>query len=759
MKKIKLILFFIIVFGSGLFAQNFYDINTINDIEITFEESNWDYLLDELAAAGDEERLIGSVTINGQFFDSVGVRYKGNSSYNANQIKNPLNIKLDYIFNDQEIEGYGTIKLANVYRDPSFVREVLSYEIARNYMPAGQSNFANVYINGQHLGLYTSDQDVDKFFMRTNFQSDENARIKGEISGNLPPGQMGGVWEYFGSDSSLYYSKYALESDFGWQELVWFLDTLNNYTSEVDLVLNIDRHLWFLAFENMLVNLDGPINNPQNYYMYKDDAGRFNPIPWDLNESFGVFTMLQTQGPLSTTQLQQLDPFVNLYESEYPIIGKILSNTTYRKMYVAHMKTMLEEQFSNSAYEQRALEIQNIIDSDVQADNNKFYTYNDFNNNLYNSIGGGPQAIVGIVQLMDARADYLSGLAEFQLEGPEIVSASHSPEQVSPQSEVWFTTEVNNAGQVWLATQSSLSSPFVKKLMYDDGAHEDGAAGDGVYGVNLTVGSTSLKYYIYAENENASAFLPARAEYEFFEINITGSLVINEFMADNESTVADQDGDYDDWIELFNNSPETINLSGYHMSDDATNPGLWAFPDTTIAAGEYLIVWADKDEDQEGLHADLKLSASGETLVLSDPNLNLLDQVNFGQQKADTTTGRFANGTGEFIEMLPSFGSQNTNFLMGITDVEKDTNLFTLKQNYPNPFTNSTNIEFELTQSSYVTLTISDLYSNTVEVLVSETLNAGNYRYQLDASGLAAGLYLYQLKVGNQLLVRKMALN
>lgn len=759
MKKIKLILFFIIVFGSGLFAQNFYDINTINDIEITFEESNWDYLLDELAAAGDEERLIGSVTINGQFFDSVGVRYKGNSSYNANQIKNPLNIKLDYIFNDQEIEGYGTIKLANVYRDPSFVREVLSYEIARNYMPAGQSNFANVYINGQHLGLYTSDQDVDKFFMRTNFQSDENARIKGEISGNSPPGQMGGVWEYFGSDSSLYYSKYALESDFGWQELVWFIDTLNNFTSDVDQVLNIDRHLWFLAFENMLVNLDGPINNPQNYYMYKDDAGRFNPIPWDLNESFGVFTMLQTQGPLSTTQLQQLDPFVNLYESEYPIIGKILSNTTYRKMYVAHMKTMLEEQFSNSAYEQRALEIQNIIDSDVQADNNKFYTYNDFNNNLYNSIGGGPQAIVGIVQLMDARADYLSGLAEFQLEGPEIVSASHSPEQVSPQSEVWFTTEVNNAGQVWLATQSSLNTPFVKKLMYDDGAHEDGAAGDGVFGVNLTVGSTSLKYYIYAENEDASAFLPARAEYEFFEINITGSLVINEFMADNESTVTDQDGDYDDWIELYNNGSETINLGGYYLSDDATEPDLWAFPDTTIAVGEYIIVWADKDEDQEGLHADLKLSASGETIVLSDPNLNLIDQVNFGQQKADTTTGRFANGTGDFIEMLPTFGTENTDLLTGINDLAQDANLFILKQNYPNPFSNSTNIEFEITKSSFVTLTISNMYGNPIQVLVSETLKAGNYRYQWNASGLAAGLYLYQLEVDNQVIVRKMALN
>lgn len=178
-------LFLILIFGltSTVFSQSFYDINTINTIEVTFEESNWDYLLDQLVSNGEEERLMGSVTINGQVFDSVGVRYKGNSSYNANQVKNPLNIKLDYTIDDQKIEGYGTLKLANVFKDPSFVREALSYEIARNYFPASEANYANVYINGTHLGLYTSVQSVDKFFMRTHLGSDEGARLKGEITG------------------------------------------------------------------------------------------------------------------------------------------------------------------------------------------------------------------------------------------------------------------------------------------------------------------------------------------------------------------------------------------------------------------------------------------------------------------------------------------------------------------------------------------------------------------------------------------------
>jgi spore coat protein CotH len=142
----------------------FYNINIINNIDIIFERDNWDRTLDQLYAAGEEERLVGTALINGVRFDSVGVRYKGNSSYRANQIKNPLNIKLDHIISDQTLDGYGTLKLANAFKDPSFVREVLSYEIARKYLPASKANFAKVSINGTYLGLYTSVQSVDTFF-------------------------------------------------------------------------------------------------------------------------------------------------------------------------------------------------------------------------------------------------------------------------------------------------------------------------------------------------------------------------------------------------------------------------------------------------------------------------------------------------------------------------------------------------------------------------------------------------------------------
>jgi len=315
-------------------------------------------------------------------------------------------------------------------------------------------------------------------------------------------------------------------------------------------------------------------------------------------------------------------------------------------------------------------------------------------------------------------------------------------------------------GNVFLAYRQNNFDTFEKIEMYDDGNHEDGQAGDGVFGVSIIAGSRDIQFYIYAENSESVAFLPVRAEYEFYNVTVSvtaGDLVINEFMADNENTVTDQDGEYDDWIELYNNSDEDINLEGYYLSDDGLEPDKWMFPDTAILAHDYLIIWADKDEEQEGLHADIKLSADGEMVVLSDNNLVLLDEVSFGPQKPDTTTGRYPNGTGDFVEMLPTFGAENTDLIISygedimVADAE-----FTLEQNRPNPFHTNTNIDFSIRENNEVTLHIMNSQGRIIETLVSGKLMAGDYSYSWSADRFPKGLYFYALTVGGQVQVKKM---
>lgn len=144
-------------------------------------------------------------------------------------------------------------------------------------------------------------------------------------------------------------------------------------------------------------------------------------------------------------------------------------------------------------------------------------------------------------------------------------------------------------------------------------------------------------------------------------------VVINELMADNDNTVPDPQGDYDDWLELYNRTDNPIMLTGMYLSDKEDNPTKWRFPEgTEIPANGFLIVWLDEDHNDETateeLHANFKLSKSGETVLLVDTDANgnqVLDSVTFGEQEADVAYGRIPNGTGEFETVVATPGAAN----------------------------------------------------------------------------------------------------
>ena len=145
------------------------------------------------------------------------------------------------------------------------------------------------------------------------------------------------------------------------------------------------------------------------------------------------------------------------------------------------------------------------------------------------------------------------------------------------------------------------------------------------------------------------------------------SVVINELMADNDNVIADPQGDYDDWLELYNRTDSAVLLTGMYLSDKKDNLTKWEFPENTeIPANGYLIVWLDEDHDDEnateGLHANFKLSKSGETVTLVgiDANGNqVLDSVTFEEQETDVALGRLPDGTGDFQVVQATPGAQN----------------------------------------------------------------------------------------------------
>jgi hypothetical protein len=137
-------------------------------------------------------------------------------------------------------------------------------------------------------------------------------------------------------------------------------------------------------------------------------------------------------------------------------------------------------------------------------------------------------------------------------------------------------------------------------------------------------------------------------------------------MPNNTLTAADQDGEYNDWVELYNTSNSSINLQGYFLSDRRSEPTKFQFPYVSIAANDYLIIWVDKDSLQTGLHTNFKLSASSEQVYFFSPDTNLIDYVHFYNMQADESIARTKDGNGPFEVTNSSYNSTNGNKPAGI---------------------------------------------------------------------------------------------
>lgn len=128
-------------------------------------------------------------------------------------------------------------------------------------------------------------------------------------------------------------------------------------------------------------------------------------------------------------------------------------------------------------------------------------------------------------------------------------------------------------------------------------------------------------------------------------------LIINEFLAKNNACCTDENGEYDDWVEIYNRTDAPINIGGMYFSDRQDDPDPYKIPKTdasmtTVPTDRYLVLWCDGQPEQGILHLDLKLSGDGESVVLIDKDgITIIDSYTFGPQTSDVSMGR--NGSGD----------------------------------------------------------------------------------------------------------------
>jgi hypothetical protein len=648
-------------------TDGLFDPTLLRTISLTFAQTNWQSLLTNSHLTGSNVLASMLVLDNGATNFGVGVRYKGNTSYFLAAEKKSLNIDLNYTNPAARLMGYETVNLNNAAGDETMMREPLYFNVMRNYAVCPKASLVKLLINGAYWGVYSFVQQEDDDLIKEWFPSNDGDRWQAPNVGTGPGGfaSSNSALSYLGTNVATYMANYGLKKQNSvdpWTNLIHAIDVLNNAPTNqlrdsLEDVLAVDRWLWFLAIENIFVDDDSYFNKGADYgFYFEPESGRIHPVEHDGNEAF-------------FTPEVSLSPIQGDVAPNRPLLNRLLGVAELRQRYLAHMRTVLWEFFNPTVLSPLIDRYSALSVADIMADTKKDFSMGSYTNGLNT-----------LRSFVKTRSSFLATDIELRLVPPTIgvVNAPAPPPTAGQTPFVTARVLANGTdglSSVWLYHRSRHYGRFTAAQMFDDGAHGDGAAGDGVFGAATTnhPAGTKVRFYVEARSGNAAktaAFSPARAEQETYTYRVALAtatntpVVISEFMASNTTTLADPQGDFDDWIELHNLTNSEVDLTGRYLSDEPGNPRKWQFPPgTRIAPDGYLLIWADEDGSATvGLHASFKLAASGEQIFLTDTDANfnaVLDSITFGPQATDRSYGRSAADADVWTAMNPTPGAAN----------------------------------------------------------------------------------------------------
>ena len=650
-------------------SPSLYDAKTLRTLYLRFHHEDWSEQMNAFYRTDIE--VPADLIVDGKVYPGVGVHFRGTSSYfTVRSDKKSFNIAVDYGKDGQRLYGYKTLNLLNGHVDASFLREVLYNRIARDYVPAMKTNLVKLVINGENWGVYINLQQYNKDFLAEQFGT------KGGVRWKVGPGR-GGALIYAGDDPAAYQETYQLKTnnvEAPWEGLIALCKMLDETTSDAELtenlpsLLNIDQVLWQLAVSNVFMDDDGYIHKGGDYAIYQDVTGRFHLIPHDNNESLR-FGREGRGGPggggpggWSWGDLENgmASPVAHEGNAARPLIHRLLSNPEWRARYLAHVRTVVDERLDWEVLGPIVNEYQELIDAEVQQDDKKLYGYEDF----------ATRTPADLERFVTQRREYLRNHPELNKPSPKIttveIGSGTSPVANQPVSVKATLDKSLAADSVFLYYSIDRYAVFNQVKMTEE---KDSFVG---YIPAFPV-NTIVYYYVEAnavKTHGTTAFSPARAEQgaAHYRVGVPvvkeSPIVINELMAFNTKSLADPQGQYEDWLELHNLSNNTLNLTGMYLTDNIDNLKKWAFPEnTTIPAHGYLLVWLDEDgKAKAGLHANFKLSRNGETVMLVDTDTHdnqVLDTVAFEKQEKDVALGRWPNGSGKLKQVQTTPGKEN----------------------------------------------------------------------------------------------------
>lgn len=623
-------------------------------IDILIHPDSLEWIYDHVES--DHEFPATFIFNNGTVHDTVGeigFRLRGNTSRYSK--KKSFKVSFNTFHSGRKYYGVEKMNLNGEHNDPSIIRSKICWDMLREMdVPAPYANHVEVYINGDYYGLYINVEHIDEEFALSRF---------GNNGGNLYKCLWPADLTYLGSNPDNYkfmagdrraYELTINEETDDYTDLRDFIQMLHStpgddFKCKIDQLFNVYDYLKIMAFDIITANWDGYIYNKNNFYLYHNtQTGKFEYIPYDLDNTFGIDWFNIDWG---VRNIYQWGP-----SESRPLFDRLMAIPEFRNQFSYYVKYMLDSVFNPDLLYPRIDQIKQgilkyVID-DPYYPQDYGYTFGDFLNSYNQPLGGHVK--YGLKPFIQTRYD--AALAQLIL--PDMVPVIKYIRCTGSglnQPVIFQTFAEDDGGLSYVRVIFSVSGGDQQEIeLLDDGMHDDGAAGDHLWGNRMDGYSepTTISYQIKAMDHTMhSSLLPCIPFVAEIGSLLSQRIVVNEFMAANQSTIKDEYGQADDWIELYNAGDEPVWVGDMYLSDNMGNPAKWMLPDRTLLPGEFLLIWADDTPAQGETHTNYKLAKEGEEIGIFGNEASayaLMDSITFGPQSDDVSYGRIVDGAVEW---------------------------------------------------------------------------------------------------------------
>ena len=697
---------------------------------------------------------------------NIGFRLRGNTSRDSQ--KKSFKVSFNTFEKGREYRGLDKMNLNGEHNDPSIIRSKLSWDIFRKIdLPAPRANHVKLYINDEYFGLYINVEHIDNEFVQDRFGTDA-----GNLYKCLYPADLSYIsdnpndykWSPDWADRRTYDLKTNTEEDdySDLASLIGFMEnsSLSEFEKKIEGYLNVDGVLRWMAVDILTGNWDNYWFNQNNFYLYNNPVThQFEFIPYDYDNTFGI----------DWSGIGWGDRDVNYWGENRLLTARILEVEEYRNRFNFYLNNIIQEVFNEKSLFAEIDRIKTMVQDAAMQD---MYRTRDYGYGIGEYHASFTSALTGHVKyglkpFISMRIE--SALRQIKLNNIHPIIRWVETDLQKTETGITLVIRARLIDEASIsATAQVIHTDTEEITLNDTGEGADETVSDGIFTGEILLATDfgSISFSVHAKDaKDKTRRFPNNPDrmIELTQSSVFGELVINEFMADNETGIQDESEKFEDWVELYNPTGEPVALNNYFLTDDAVDPLKWALPDTTIPSQGFLLIWADNDDDEGTLHTNFGLSKDGEFIGLyleSQHQKQAVDTLSFGLQSDDVSFGRETDG-GDIFKFFtnPTPGSSNT---MSTSNEDEDENSspneIQLFQNYPNPFNPETIISFRLDKRSEVTLEIFTVEGRIVQTLVNSRYLPGNHSIRFDASSLSSGMYFYRLNTQNQSLTKKLIL-